>query len=174
MESYIGRMRKTLWTIDEKDFEGLLAEGFDFSLKYFALLILIGSALTFALALFRTGFDLLAALIGTVFMTLTYAAGIGIILPIVSHLLITALGGKRPATDTFQMYFYASTPSLLLGWVPALGQLSPIVSFGNAFRGLREINKFPLWKALVAVLLPSLVYWGAWIILVSGLMALAG
>lgn len=173
MGDYIGMMRKTLWSVNEKDFEGLLAEGLGFSLKYFAILVFTGSILTFLLALFRSGFDVPAALVGTVFVMLSYAAGIGILLPLISHILIGALGGKRPMSDTFQMYFYSSTPSMLLGWVPVVGSFSPLVSFGNVFRGLREINGFPFWKAFVAVLLPSLAYWGVWMLLVVGLASLA-
>jgi hypothetical protein len=169
---FVEVLKKSAWSTQEKDFEGLLKEGFQFSLVYFASLLVIGSMATFALAFALSG-NVLAAIIATAFNMLTYALGIGLTLPVISHFLIGLFGGKRPITDTFQVYFYASTPSLLLSWVPCVGGLTPLVSFGNAFRGLREINKLGFWQAAVAVLLPSLVYWGLWAMFVVGLMSIA-
>ncbi|MEW6722343.1 MAG: YIP1 family protein [Candidatus Micrarchaeota archaeon] len=169
---YLEKMRKTIWGINEKEFESLLGEGFAFSLTYFAMLLAIGSAASFAVAFASSG-SVVVSLLAMALGTFTYAFGIGLVLPLVSHFMIGLFGGKRPVTDTFQMYFYASTPSLLLGWVPCVGGLTPFVSFGNAFRGLREINRLGFWQAAAAVLLPALVYWGLWVALIFGLMSFA-
>jgi hypothetical protein len=164
MASYLGMVRKTVWTVDEKEFEGLLKEGFGFSLRYF-FLIFVFSTLVYLAVQSLLAISLVVGLFAAVYFSLPYAIGIGLILPLVSHALVILLGGRRPLTDTFQMYFYASTPSLLLNWVPCLGSLAPLISFGNVFRGIKQINGFPFWKAAVAVLLPALAYWGLWLYL---------
>jgi hypothetical protein len=170
---FLEKLKKTIWSTEEKEFVGLLKEGFVSSLTYFIILLVFGSVANFALAFVATR-DVFISLIAMALGTFTYALGIGFFLPVISHFLIGLFGGKRPMADTFQVYFYASTPSLLLAWVPCVGELTPLVSFGNAFRGLREINKLGFWQAAVAVLLPSLIYWGAWIVFIVGISNLAG
>jgi hypothetical protein len=173
LQSFTNMARKTLWIVNEKDFEGLLGEGFDFSLLYFAVLLILHVILLFLRLFFETR-DVIVAALGTVFLGISVAAATGLVLPLASHLLLKFFKGKRPMTDTFQMYYYSSTPSFLLAWLPVLNYVAPLISFGNVFRGIRTINGLSFWATLVVVLLPTIVYWGIWVLLYVFLVSLAG
>ena len=159
MSSFFEMARKNIWIVGEKDFAGLLKGGINSAAKYFAGILAAGMLLTFVYNYLATSGDIAVSLLGVaVDLFLVYILGVALVLPFLTHLVLKLMGGKRPLGDTMQMYIYASTPSVLLGWVPCLGIFAYFVSFGNLVRGLKAVNKMPLWKALVAVLLPGVLF----------------
>ncbi|NYZ60847.1 hypothetical protein H0O01_04090 [Candidatus Micrarchaeota archaeon] len=172
MQKFIQKARKTIWTVHEKDFRGLLDDGFGFASAYFLTIFLIGFIIQFLLLLLRGG-DLAMALIGSVFLFVTYAVGPGMLLPLVTQGILMLLRKKASLEETLQMYYYGATPSMLGSWIPCAGGLTPLISLGNVFRGIREINKLSFLEAFVSVLVPVLAYWLAWLYFVTYIYVLS-
>ncbi|MFH0737775.1 MAG: YIP1 family protein [Candidatus Micrarchaeota archaeon] len=157
MAGFFEKMGKCALAIDEKNFEWLLKDGFMSALGYFAVLFAFNCVMTFIMAVLQTG-DLILAAVLMLMSALINLLVMAAFLPIISHLLMGLFGGKRPLTDTLQIYFYAYTPYLAISWLGNIGSIFALISFGSAFRGVREINKAGFWQTFAAVLVPALVF----------------
>jgi len=174
MQRYIEKAKKTFWSTDEKDFRGLLDDGLGFAFAYFLGIFLIGFVLNLIVMTLSSGGNLAAAILMGAFVFVSYAVGPGIILPAATFILLFIMAKKPSIDEVFQMYFYGATPSMLMSWVPCIGVFTPLVSFGNVFRGIREIKKLSFFETLIAVLVPALIYWGFWMFFIVGVITAAG
>ncbi|MFH1106101.1 MAG: Yip1 family protein [Candidatus Aenigmatarchaeota archaeon] len=90
----------------------------------------------------------------------SYAAGL--LSPFVSawitNIIARLLGGKGKYHETYKAYVYASTPSLLFGWVPLIGVIPSLYTLYLSVLGISKYHRIGMWKALAAVILfPILV-----------------
>jgi hypothetical protein len=126
-------------------------------LKYFAVIVLIHAifATIVALLLGSHGtYQLLAEMekqLGLI-MPLVGAAGIVVSIIIIEilaifflliisgwvHIFVYLFGGKKGYLMTVKAFAYASTPSMLIGWIPVIGFFigwNPVIGYGNYIGG---------------------------------------
>lgn len=75
----------------------------------------------------------------------------------VVHLFVRLLGGKGKYSDTYKAVTYASTPSLLLGWIPFIGAIFGIYSFYLNLKGLSKLHLISMGRVFVAVFVVPMV-----------------
>ena len=91
------------------------------------------------------------------------------------HVFVLLLGGEKGYIATLKTIMYASTPWLLLGWIPYVSAIGALWSLILLILGIKETQEMTLGSALLVVLVPLvlvliLVLLGAAVIaaLVSG------
>jgi hypothetical protein len=67
------------------------------------------------------------------------------------HLFIRLLGGKGSYSFTYKGIVYASTPSLLLGWIPYVGFIPGIYAFYLELKGLSKLHQIGMGRVFVAI-----------------------
>jgi len=95
-----------------------------------------------------------------VLTALSYAAGL--LSPFVSawitNIIARWLGGKGKYHETYKVYVYASTPSLLFGWIPVIGVIPSLYTFYLSVLGISKYHRISMWRSFAAVILfPILV-----------------
>ena len=70
------------------------------------------------------------------------------------HAFVVLMGGKNDATQTIKTTMYASTPFLLLGWIPFVSIIVYIWSIVLLVIGIKENHEMDLGKAVLVVLIP--------------------
>jgi hypothetical protein len=73
------------------------------------------------------------------------------------HGLVYALGGRRGFLQTLKPVLYGLTPLLLLGYIEPLFLIAGLWSVGLIALGVRELQGLSIWRALTAVIIPSLL-----------------
>jgi len=73
------------------------------------------------------------------------------------HLSVKLLGGKGDYAATYKALVYASTLSMLLGWIPIVSIITGLYSFYLSLKGLSKLHDFSMWRAFVAAFLVPLV-----------------
>jgi hypothetical protein len=91
------------------------------------------------------------------------------------HVFVLLLGGEKGFIATLKTVMYASTPWLLLGWIPYVSAIGALWSLILLILGIKETQEMTLGSALLVILVPLvlvliLVLLGAAVIaaLVSG------
>lgn len=95
-------------------------------------------------------FVFFALLIGSFIVALLLAAWL--------HLWVYLLGGRNGIRQTITAYFYAKTPTLLLGWLPLIGILFFIWELVLSVIGVRELQEISTAKAAVAVAISIITF----------------
>jgi hypothetical protein len=132
------------------------------SFKYLTVLAAIYSVLTGLLSLagisqmFGVGLVRIEgiAMIPVVFIGILAAAVIG---GAILHIFVYLVGGREGIGQTIKAVIYASTPSLLLGWLPVIGAIAGIWAFILEILGIRELQRLSTGRAVLAVLLPVII-----------------
>jgi hypothetical protein len=70
------------------------------------------------------------------------------------HAFVLLMGGEKGARQTIKTTMYASTPFLLLGWIPFVSIIAYIWSLVLLVIGLKENHEMELGKAVLVVLIP--------------------
>lgn len=141
-------------------FRAVKPERFTEGLKYVAILAAIyGLAAGLILALWVPAvlFLVVPVVVGLVLVILFFQG-------LWQHIWVKLVGGRGGFDQTLNTVAYASTPTLLFGWVPVFGVLAGLWSLALAVLGLRELHDITIGRAIAAVLL------GAFVILVAGLI----
>jgi len=73
---------------------------------------------------------------------------------LIMHAFVLLMGGEKGAKQTIKTTMYASTPFLLLGWIPFVSNIAYIWSLVLLVIGLKENHEIELWKAVLVVLIP--------------------
>jgi hypothetical protein len=73
---------------------------------------------------------------------------------LIMHAFVLLMGGEKGAKQTIKTTMYASTPFLLLGWIPFVSIIAYIWSLVLLVIGLKENHEMELWKAVLVVLIP--------------------
>lgn len=98
--------------------------------------------------------------VGGLFMIIIiFIAGlIGIFITgIILHIFVYLVGGRNGLEQTLKAVMYASTPSLLLGWIPLIGIIAAIWVIVLEVLGIRELHDISTGRAVLAVLLPIVI-----------------
>jgi hypothetical protein len=96
---------------------------------------------------------------GLFLIIITFIAGlIGIFIAgIILHIFVYLVGGRNGLEQTLKAVMYASTPSLLLGWIPLIGIIAGIWAIVLEVLGIRELHNISTGRAVLAVLLPIVI-----------------
>ncbi|MBW3011315.1 YIP1 family protein [Candidatus Woesearchaeota archaeon] len=104
--------------------------------------------------------------------TLIYGSGmlfflfiIGIIAALVGSFVVAAIlhvwilifGGKNTYVETYKLYVYKSTPSLLLGWIPLLNMLTWIWGLVLLIIGTMKVHNISKKRAILMYVIPLIV-----------------
>ena len=68
------------------------------------------------------------------------------------------MGGEKGAKQTIKTTMYASTPFLLLGWIPIVSTIAYIWSFVLLIIGIKETQEMELGNAILVVLIPVVLF----------------
>jgi hypothetical protein len=74
------------------------------------------------------------------------------------HLFAKLLKGKGEYSATYKALVYASTPSLLLGWIPWVGIIFGIYSFYLSLKGISKLHEVSMGRALIILfVIPAVI-----------------
>jgi len=158
-------------------FQSLREEALGEAVKYYAVLLLVPAVLStlFYILFFVVMGIPLPMVYGTDVGSLTLLSGIGIgvlagiliyigglislfIKGVVFHILgVYIVGGREGIKETIKALAYASTPALLLCWIPLINLLAPIWSLILFILGVRELHKFSTSRAVLAIIIPVVI-----------------
>jgi len=98
--------------------------------------------------------------LGVFFVYLVFLAlFIGIfILGLKTHVFVLLMGGEKGVVQTVKTTMYASTPALLLGWIPFVGGIGFIWSLALLVIGIKENHEMEIGNAVLVVLIPIVLY----------------
>jgi len=80
------------------------------------------------------------------------------VIGLVAHIFVLLMGGEKGVEQTVKTTMYASTPALLLGWIPYIGILGFIWSLVLLVLGVKENHGMVLGYAVLVVLIPIILY----------------
>jgi hypothetical protein len=132
------------------------------AIKYYIILLVFYSVISGIIAMF--GFHAFSAAtslpaMGIYSIVFFFIAGLlGIFISgIILHIFVYIVGGRRGLDQTLKTVLYASTPGLLLGWIPIIGIFVGIWGLVLEILGIRELHEISTGRAILAVLLPVVV-----------------
>jgi hypothetical protein len=73
------------------------------------------------------------------------------------HLFVKLFKGKGTYSDTYKALIYASTPSLLFGWVPWVGVIFGLYSFYLSLKGISKLHEVSMLRAFIMLITPAIV-----------------
>jgi len=76
------------------------------------------------------------------------------VLGFITHAFVLLMGGEKGVRQTVKTTMYASTPALLLGWIPFVSIIGCIWSLVLLVIGIRENHGMVLGYAVLVVLIP--------------------
>lgn len=76
------------------------------------------------------------------------------------HLFVILFGGSGGIGQTYKVVIYASTPSLLFGWIPVVCIITGLWTIGLSVIGVRDLHALSPLRAAVAVVVPVLIVLG--------------
>jgi hypothetical protein len=85
------------------------------------------------------------------------------ILGLKTHVFVLLMGGEKGVVQTVKTTMYASTPALLLGWIPFVGVIGGIWSLALLVIGIKENHEMEMGNAVLVVFIPIML----WIILIG-------
>lgn len=73
------------------------------------------------------------------------------------HLWAYLLGARQGLSQTIKTAFYAQTPTYYLGWIPLVSYIAGIWSLVLFGMGLMKLQKMPIGKAVIAIILAIVI-----------------
>jgi hypothetical protein len=70
------------------------------------------------------------------------------------HVFVILFGGQKGLTQTVKAVMYASTPALLLGWIPFVSFIGSVWTVILIIIGVRENQEMTTGRAVLVVLVP--------------------
>ena len=125
-------------------------------LSKLAVIPIVGGVMAGAAANF-TGFIIALNVFLAYLVFLALLIGIFVI-GLVAHIFVLLMGGEKGVEQTVKTTMYASTPALLLGWIPYIGILGFIWSLVLLVLGVKENHGMVLGYAVLVVLIPIILY----------------
>lgn len=77
---------------------------------------------------------------------------------LIMHAFVLLMGGTKGATQTVKTTMYASTPFLLLGWIPFVSIIAYIWSIVLLVIGIKENHQMEIGKAALVVIIPIVLF----------------
>jgi len=160
------------------------------ALKYYAALLIVPAVLSaLYYILFVVVMDIALPVvygIDTTSASLLSGVGIGVLVGIVIyiggfislfikgvvfHILgVYIVGGRKGIKETIKALAYASTPALLLCWIPLINLLAAIWSTILFILGVRELHKFSTSRAVLAIIIPVIIITAVVAVVVSSVI----
>ena len=168
---FVERLREIL-RIPRNFFQKVEKEkGRDIALSYFSILLFIKVCLTFlektviepvGAGLFpslivRSGLAI-SLLVVTLVMTFIFEIVLSFVGAGVLHIWIKLFKGKGSYDKSYQLYVYASTPSLLLSWLPFLGIIGWLYGIYLLVVGTQVLHSVSKTKAILIYILPVILF----------------
>jgi len=122
------------------------------------ILVIISSVINMTLG--KYGIQLgsgLADLISYFFMTFVLIIIGAFLWGGILHVFSYILGGRKEIAQTIKAVMYASTPIVLLGWIPAIGLIGWIWQFVLQIIGIQQYQEITTGKATAAIVLPVII-----------------
>ena len=146
-----------------------------YSIFFAMILVIISSVMNIILG--KYGIQLgsgISELIYTFIMTFILMISGAFLWGAVIHVFVYLFGGRKEIAQTIKAVMYASTPIVLLGWIPALGFIGWIWQFVLQVIGIQQYQEITTGKAIASVVLPiTIIYILAIIILIFILKVIA-
>ena len=79
------------------------------------------------------------------------------ILGLKTHVFVLLMGGEKGVVQTVKTTMYASTPALLLGWIPFVGVIGCIWSLALLVIGIKENHEMEMGNAVLVVFIPIML-----------------
>jgi hypothetical protein len=79
------------------------------------------------------------------------------VLGLITHVFVLLLGGKKGVEQTIKTTMYASTPALLLGWIPFVAIIGFIWSLVLLVLGIKENQEMTIGNAALVVVIPIIL-----------------
>jgi hypothetical protein len=127
----------------------------------FAFIPIIGGLLVGGASKF-TGFIIALHVFLVYLIFLAILIGI-FITGLITHAFVLLMGGEKGVVQTIKTTMYASTPALLLGWIPYVSIIGSIWSLVLLVLGLKENQNMEIGNAALVVIIPLVL----WIILLG-------
>ena len=77
---------------------------------------------------------------------------------LIMHAFVLLMGGEKGVVQTVKTTMYASTPALLLGWIPFVRGIGFIWSLALLVIGIKENHEMEIGNAVLVVLIPIVLY----------------
>ena len=77
---------------------------------------------------------------------------------LIIHAFVVLMGGEKGAKQTIKTTMYASTPFLLLGWIPIVSTIAYIWSIALLIIGIKETQEMEIGNAILVVLIPVVLF----------------
>jgi hypothetical protein len=77
---------------------------------------------------------------------------------LIIHAFVVLMGGEKGAKQTIKTTMYASTPFLLLGWIPIVSTIAYIWSFALLIIGIKETQEMELGNAILVMIIPIVLF----------------
>jgi len=186
MQDIINRA-KAVMRQPRKFFKSLKESGVKPAFRYFAILSAVQLVLSLVIS---TSFHIKGTGLGDTFANLSpqaslsflvlslalgYVLGLGLsfVWAGILHLYIRLCGGKQIYSKTYQLSTYASTPSLLLGWIPFVGFIASIGSLVLLIVGTQEVHKVSKKKAILMYVIPVALFTVLWLAMLAVFLSIA-
>jgi len=156
LENFVEKVKGFLLSPTET-FQDSRDDEFGEAFVYCVATIVIYATLNSAMILF--GFGTFAGIsLGFSFISIIFGCILSIfILPILMHIFIIIVGGRKGIEQTFKVVFYAMTPGFLFGWIPVIGIIPNLWCFVLEVIGIRELHEISTARAVLAVFLPLII-----------------
>jgi hypothetical protein len=167
--SLIEKIKKVILSPSEFFEEIKTEKGISKAFKYLALLSLVN--LVIGIVSFTFSITFIYPL-GNLSKFLPLVDTLGIVIPVViyidslilsfvvsgfTHLFVKLFKGKGDYSDTYKALIYASTPSLLFGWVPYAGIIFGLYSFYLSLKGISKLHEVSMIRAFIMLIAPIVV-----------------
>jgi hypothetical protein len=184
---------KLVFSDPEKFFNSVKGEDLGEPVKYYLILLLIPTLfITLMSSLFLSGlFSTLAwympdieTMPAMILQTLGPIAGLfvggmfyismavgSIISAVILHVIIYLFGGKKGFVNTYKATAYGNTPSVLFSWIPMVNIIFGLWSWYLVVKGLSKLQGLTMGMALLATLIPLIVFGGLFSVGMMGYMA---
>lgn len=152
------------------------------AIKYYAVILAVYAVLTGLMAM--VGSDAYIDIPGFV-GTVGIGTAIGIIvatfvgeiigllvISLIVHVLVALFIGGNGIEATARALAYASTPSMLFGWIPLVGLLAFVWTVILSVIGIREFHETTTGRAAVAVVLPVVAFAVLFVLLIAAIAAM--
>jgi hypothetical protein len=160
-------------------FQATRAESLSSAFQYYVILLIIFSALMFIVyaaafaafpavisGLLPAGFGAELSLYLVFFLFVLRLYGI-FLSGLAYHVFVILFGGTQGVVQTIKTVMYASTPDVLLGWIPIISIVGAVWTLILIIIGIRENQEMPLGRAVLVLVVPLILS-----LISAGLLAL--
>ena len=102
---------------------------------------------------------IVATIVGYVLSLALSFVSVGIL-----HLWILLWGGRQPYVKAYQLFAYAATPTLIVGWLPVVNLFTGVYSLVLYIIGTQEMYKLSKMKSILMYVIPVVLFFVIWFV----------